>query len=465
MDFETFDRDEATAAESDLPTTAPVTAPARDAWTSPLWGSPDTVGGYWPDPTFTSALPRFDAPVAAPPRRRSNRILASVAVLIAAVLVGAGVVRALPHDSTAPIASPPSVSAPADPTPSTPSTDPGRGLLPGQGQSGDQLPGQRETPSSNATSPAEQAAIAAVAPSIVNITTTLGYDGSEAAGTGEVLTTDGIILTNHHVIAGATSIRVAVAGTTTTYTADVIGYDASHDIGVIKLRDASSLTLTPMGDSTSVREGDPVIGLGNAGGLGGKPIAAAGTVTGLDKQITALDSANGGSEQLSGLIETDAAIAPGDSGGSLINSDGKVIGIITAGSVSTSGRTTTTTDGYAIPINEALALAQDIRDGTKTSTNHLGQSAFLGITVAGSTTGSRSGVTVNSVVDGSAAADVGLTAGDRITAIDGSSVTNNTSLRASIAPHHPGDTVSITWVNANGKTLTHDLTFGSGPVG
>jgi S1-C subfamily serine protease len=186
-------------------------------------------------------------------------------------------------------------------------------------------------------------------------------------------------------------------------------------------------------------------------------------VTGLGKSITATDAENGTAEELKGLIETDAAIAPGDSGGALVSNDGKVIGIITAGSQSNAGGRTRTTDGYAIPINDAMAIAQDIRDGKASSTVHIGASAFLGISVASSGT-TRVGVTIAKVVSGSAAEAAGLKAGDTITALDGATVTTNASLRAAISPHHPGDTASITWTDTSGKSHTHDVTFGSGPV-
>jgi S1-C subfamily serine protease len=277
------------------------------------------------------------------------------------------------------------------------------------------------------------------------------------------MTEDGYVLTNHHVIAGSTAIKVAVAGTTKSYDADVVGYDASRDIAVIKLRNASGMKPAPFGDSSTVRVGDTVTGMGNAGGANGKPIVAVGKVTGLDKSITAMNSENGTSEQLEGLIETDAQIQPGDSGGSLVSSDAKIIGIITAGSVSTSPTgMSQTTDGYAIPVNEALAIAQDIRDGKASDTVHIGASAFLGIKVA-STTGSN-GVAVSGVVPGSAAAKAGITAGSTITKIDGSRITDNASLRALIAPHHPGDTVTISWTTADGKSRSAKVTFGNGPV-
>ena len=450
-------------AASPAGTAAPV-APAPDPWTSPLWGHRDTVGGYWgaPDPADRLDLDG-PTPTAAPRRAVSRGLVAGVAALIVALLVGVGVIRALPTGSDAPVATPPSVSAPADPQQPgqiDPGQDPLQGLLPGQDQ-----PSAGSGTQGGSTSTADPAVVAAVSPGLVNITTAIGYDGNQAAGTGVVLTQDGIVLTNHHVVAGSTSIRVAVAGTTRTYSADVLGYDASHDIAVIKLRGASGMTTAPLGDSSTVKVGDRVVGLGNAGGLGGKPVVAAGSVTGLARSITAMDSENGTSEELHGLIETDASIQPGDSGGALASSEGKVIGIITAGSVGTSttrNGAQATTDGYAIPINSALAIAQDIRDGKASSTVHIGASAFLGIQVASSPTGT--GIVVSGVVAGSAAERAGITAGSMITALDGSAVSTNPQLRALIAPHHPGDTVSISWITAAGQSRTANVTFGSGPV-
>jgi S1-C subfamily serine protease len=461
----------------------PTAAPPQDAWNSPLWARPDTVGGYWPEEPVLDAPATHAAPA---PARDGRRTALAVAALVTAVLVGIGILKALPHDDDA-VAAPstsPSASAPATPgaapsqSPST-GTQPGdqlpAGQQPGDQQPGDSLPslpaipglpgsgpGDPGTSQGSSATTAHPDAVAKVAPGLVNITTTVGYDGAEAAGTGVVLTSDGVVLTNHHVIAGSTSIKVAVAGTTTSYTADVVGYDATHDIAVIKLRNASGMTTAPLGDSSSVKVGDQVIGLGNAGGKGGKPIPADGSVTGLDKSITAMDSENGTSEDLTGLIETDAAIQPGDSGGALVSTEGKVVGIITAGSTS-GGRTTGATDGYAVPINQALKIAQDIRDGKASSTIHIGESAFLGIQVAGSA-GSANGVRVSGTVAGSAAAKAGIKAGDRITALDGQAVTTNASLRALIAPHHPGDTVRIAWVDASGASRSADITFGSGPV-
>src|SRR5215831_7652968 len=205
-----------------------------------------------------------------------------------------------------------------------------------------------------------------VSPGLVDVTSTLGYAGATAAGTGIVLTSNGEVLTNNHVINGATSVKVTDIGNGKTYQATVVGYDASHDIAVLQLSGASGLTTTT-GDSSTVRVGDSVVGIGNAGGKGGTPSVAAGTVTALNQSITASDEGSSSSERLSGLIETNADIQAGDSGGPLVNSHGQVIGVDTAASSGSGGSSDpfggfgdngssnsgqqTTTQAFAIPIN------------------------------------------------------------------------------------------------------------------
>ena len=471
------------------PAGPPVGPPVHDVWNSPLWANPDTVAGVWASSTTTE--PTYEQFYDATPVVKKSRILPVVAGVMAAALIGIGAMQALGRtddgrsvaaDSpssapSAPVAPNPSQSLPSqtdpnaqdpnaqdpnaqDPNAQDPNGLPGIGGLPGvDPNSGSFGSGAQDDPSAAAHT-------TAVDKGLVNIQSTIGYDGSAAAGTGVVLTSDGIVLTNHHVIAGATSLSVEVAGTTTNYAADVLGYDATHDIGVIKLRNASGLATAPLGDSNTVKIGDEVVGTGNAGGGNGAPIHAAGKVTGLGKSITAMDSANGASEQLTNLIETDANIQPGDSGGALASND-TVIGIVTAGSTSNSDAGSSGTDGFAIPINDALSIANDIRAGRASSTIHIGQSAFLGISVqASSFAGAgNDGVSVARVIPNSAASKAGLVAGDVITGIGGAAVTDNTSLRDLIAPHHPGDTVSLTWTDVRGTSHTHDVTFGSGPVG
>ena len=171
-----------------------------------------------------------------------------------------------------------------------------------------------------------------VDPGLVDVKATLGYQQATSLGTGIVLTSNGEILTNNHVINGATAVSVTDIGNGKTYKATVVGYDESHDIAVLQLSGASGLTTATTGDSSTVGVGNSVVALGNAGGAGGTPSVAAGAVTALNQSITASDESSGSSEQLTGLIETNADIQAGDSGGPLVNSHGQVIGMDTAAS-------------------------------------------------------------------------------------------------------------------------------------
>ena len=232
-------------------------------------------------------------------------------------------------------------------------------------------------------------------PALVDVVSTEVDQGAVAAGTGIVLTSDGTVLTNNHVIRGATSIKVTDVGNGRTYTAKVVGYDASQDVAVIQLQNASGLTTANLGDSSSVQTGDSVTALGNAGGKGGTPSVATGTVTALNQGITASDEGSGSnSEQLTGLIETNADIQPGDSGGALVNSYGQVIGMNTAASSGTQFQSQSgqaAVQAYAIPIDHAESIAKQIEAGQGSSTVHIGATAFLGIETDGSSSGSSSG--------------------------------------------------------------------------
>src|SRR5208282_986841 len=222
-----------------------------------------------------------------------------------------------------------------------------------------------------------------VDPGLVDVVSTLGDEQATAAGTGIVLTSNGEILTNNHVIDGATSIKVTDVGNGRTYTATVVGYDATQDVAVIQLQNASGLTIASLGNSSTVQAGNSVTALGNAEGKGGTPSVATGSVTALNQSITASDELSSVSEQLTGLIETNAPIQPGDSGGSLVNSYGQVIGMDTAASSSdqSAGQSATATQAFAIPINEALSIAQQIESGTTTADVHIGATAFLGLEI------------------------------------------------------------------------------------
>ena len=343
-----------------------------------------------------------------------------------------------------------------------------------------------------------------VDPSLVDVVSTLGDQGASAAGTGIVLTSNGTVLTNNHVIRGATSIKVTDVGNGRTYTAKVVGYDASKDVAVIQLQNASGLTTANLGDSSSVQSGDAVTALGNAGGKGGTPSVATGAVTALNQGITASDEGSGvNSEQLTGLIETNANIQPGDSGGALVNSFGQVIGMNTAASSGTqfqseSGQSAA--QAYAIPIDNAETIAKQVEAGQGSSTVHIGATAFLGIETDGSNSGSGSGsgsgdsggfggfggfgggfggqgdgsgstgsgtsngVTIAGALSGSAAANAGLTAGDTITAVSGQAVSSASDIQQALVKYHPGDKISVSWVDQNGQSQTATVTLASGPA-
>ena len=232
-------------------------------------------------------------------------------------------------------------------------------------------------------------------PGLVDVVTTLGYQHAKAAGTGLVLTSSGEVLTNNHVINGATSIAVTDVGNHHTYRAKVVGYDRSHDVAVLQLQNASRLQTVNLGKSSSAAVGQKVVALGNAGGKGGTPSVAVGTITGLNASITASDEGSGTSEQLSGLIHHNAAIQPGDSGGALVDTAGQVIGINTAASSGfhLQSQTTQTTQAFAIPITQALSIADQIEAGHSSATVHIGSSAFLGVGIS-STGSAQSGATV-----------------------------------------------------------------------
>jgi len=308
----------------------------------------------------------------------------------------------------------------------------------------------------------DPASVAAkVSPALVDINTSLSYQHDQAAGTGIVLTSDGVVLTNNHVISGATSISATDVGNGKTYPADVVGYDRTHDIAVIKLRGASDLQKAEIGNSDKVSIGDGVVGLGNAGGVGGPPSSAEGTVTGLNRSITASDEGNGTTEQLMGLIETNANIQPGDSGGALVNSSGQVVGMDTAASAGFSFQTQGN-QGFAIPINQAMSIAGQIRSGQESSTVHIGPTAFLGVLV--DTRASSQGATLSGVVPSGPAAQAGLQSGDTIVSLGGKNVDSPNTLTALVGQYHPGQSVAIGWLDASGQNHQASITLANGPA-
>jgi len=321
-------------------------------------------------------------------------------------------------------------------------------------------PGSATTPTTPTTP--TTAATASEAAGVVTIVSEIGFGAGEAAGTGIVLRSDGLILTNNHVIAGSTRTVVTDESTGRSYEAEVVGTDAVHDVAVLQLVGASGLTTAALDTDDDVMIGDAVASIGNAGGTGDL-VTAAGTVADLDQSITVRDERTGAARALAGLIEVDADVVPGDSGGPLIDDEGEVVGIVTAASEGASAVT-----GFAIPLTDALAIARQIESGQASGTVVIGVPAFLGVELAGtSATGgapTTAGAVVGGVVPGTGAAEAGLAAGDVITAVDGAAVSDPASLSAAVAAHAPGDEVTLTVVDAAGTSTQVTVTLTSGPA-
>jgi S1-C subfamily serine protease len=310
-------------------------------------------------------------------------------------------------------------------------------------------------------------------PALVDIDTVLGYAQEEAAGTGMVLNSDGLVLTNNHVIEGSTQIQATDIGNGQTYKAKVVGYDRSHDVALIQLENASGLQAIQLGSSSSAMAGQKVVAIGNAEGRGGTPSVVTGQILSLNNSITASDASAGTSEKLTGLIKHNAPIQPGDSGGPLVNTAGQVIGIDTAASTSDfefQGGTSQT-QGFAIPINEALGIARQIEASDASAQVHIGATGFVGVEIAPAQQYTEEGVPQNAgalvagTINGSPGERSGLVKGDVITSVNGQKVTSALTLQLQLQQHHPGDKVVIGWTEANGKKQTATVTLTTGPAG
>ncbi len=288
--------------------------------------------------------------------------------------------------------------------------------------------------------------------SIVNITTRLSSGGA-AAGTGVVISSDGLVLTNNHVIADTAQLRVENSANGSMHSAKVLGYSVTADVALIKIEGVSGLTAAPIGDASNLAIDDAVVGLGNAGGNGGEPSIAPGRVTALDQRIVASDT-DGSSETLEGLIQIDAGIQPGDSGGPLADASGRVVGIDVAASrddprFSFSGGSSG--EAYAIPIQKALTVARRITSGAGGDGIHIGATrGVLGIGVEDSRLSEGSGALVQRVGRGTPADDAGISGDDLITSIDGKDVSSASDLTRVMAPYSAGDRVRVTWTDDSG---------------
>ena len=432
-----------------------------------------------------------------PPRRRRFGAFSYVLVALAAGALGAGTVVALYHPASnnSASASPSSSAAPPSAMPSTAVPQPSN--------------------ASPGSSSSDQAIESKVEPGLVIISTQLQYQSDEAFATGMVINSDGLVLTNNHVIEDSTSIKADDLGNGRTYTAKVVGYDVTGDVALIQLQDASGLHTVPLGDSSTVKTGDSVLAMGNAEGQG-EIVPAPGQVTNLDQTITAEDE--GGtitSETLHGMIEDNANIVEGDSGGPLANSAGQVIGMDTAGSQGGGfGVQQQATNGYAIPIDTALSVARQIAAGDASSTLIIGYPPFMGVFIAQGSDSSpqgqaqsqsqgnfggggnfggfggsgnagngtqgcfnnnqdvgvpanianvSSGTLILGVICGGPAQAAGMTAGSVITAVNGQTIGAPDDLTSVVSKYRPGSTISVTWVSPSGGRTTSSLKLTDGP--
>ncbi|MDX6729540.1 MAG: hypothetical protein QOK49_4345 [Baekduia sp.] len=318
----------------------------------------------------------------------------------------------------------------------------------------------RSTPATGRQGARAAVAMTAVDGGVVDVTSKLGEPGASAAGTGIVVTPQGGVLTNNHVIRGATDIRVTVAGGAE-YPARVLGTNAREDVALLQVVGAPGLTPSAFGDSTTLAVGQPVSAIGNAGGVGGAPSVATGTITRLHRSVTVTDDNALHPEHLHDLIQTDANIQPGDSGGPLVDGANQVIGMDTAATVAPPGDQGPP-EGFAIPINRALDVVHQIEAGTSSADVHIGPAATLGVEVF---PGDHAGhaVLVTRVASGSPAQTAGLASGDLITSLDGKAVRSSAALTGRIQRHHPGDVVRVRWVDAAGASSAATVQLADGP--
>jgi S1-C subfamily serine protease len=458
-----------------------IDAPAPAAETEPAAATLPGGGHMWPPPppgTDTGWAGRVSGwgppPAPAPPRkRRGLPVVLAAGLIAAAAAAGVGIghtVWGSPSIKAASSTTVPSGGSGANSGGASPYVQNPYGQDPfGNGESplGNGGSGSTGSGSTGAGGPSDVSSIAGkIDGALVDINVKFNYQSSGGAGTGIVLTSNGEILTNNHVVDGATSISVTDVGNGNTYSATVVGYDPVHDIAVLQLQNASGLQTARLADSAKVAVGDQVVAVGNAGGQGGTPSAAGGAVTAINQAITASDELTGTSEQLTNLIQTNADVQSGDSGGALVNSQGQVVGMDTASNSNYS--LTSSTQGFAIPINQAIATVNAIEAGQGSSDVHVGATAFLGVLLSSGNSGAFGGSTaqgaqISSVVSGGPAAAAGLTQGDTITSFDNHTVTSLSTISKALITHHPGDRVQIGWVDSSGQSHTATVTLASGP--
>ena len=285
-----------------------------------------------------------------------------------------------------------------------------------------------------------------VGPSVVTVSADLEQGGVEAGsiGTGVIVTPDGQIVTNAHVISGATAIRVRLAGETEPREATLLAADPGNDLALLQI-EGDSFPAATFADPGSVHLGDEVVAIGFALDLDGDPSVTLGIVSALDRTITTEAGA------LDGLIQSDAAISSGNSGGPLVNATGEVVGINTA--VARSSATTAASNiGFAIASGEVLPVLDALR---ASSAGNAREEGYLGVGLEDRVDGGQ-GAVVNEVQPDTPAADAGIEVGDIVLAVDGVAVDGTAGLIAAIRDRAPGDQLTIELLR-DGEPLQFDV--------
>ncbi len=447
----------------------PYAAPGPYAPPGPYASAPYT----WPPAPPVAPAPEAMAPT--PNKaRRGLAVVAALALVLASAGVGAGVAMAVHNGDSTHTFSANGGTLPANNGSNNNGSSGNNGgftipnggglTIPGFGNGNGNSGGTGNT--NPGTGSLDVNSIASkVDPALVNINTTLSQ--GRAAGTGMLISSTGEILTNNHVIADATSIKVTIGGVGDTHNAKVVGYDVTEDVALIQITDnVSNLPTVVFGEPSKVQIGDPVVAIGNALGQGGTPKASQGQVTALNQQVTAGDE-NGSQETLHGMIQINAPIQPGDSGGALVDASGKIIGMNTAaaGSGGQFNNSQGSNVGFAIPIDNAVNIVSQIRTGNDTDKIHIGDRAMLGVSaqpVDGSSA-ATSGALVVGVQDGTGAAAAGLKQNDVIVSVNGKAIADDGALRETLSHLHPGDTVDVGWVDSAGTHHDASIKLVVGP--
>jgi S1-C subfamily serine protease len=450
----------------------------QQGYGQPGYGQPG-YGGYGQQPGYGQYpwAGGYGSPPP-PPRSGFGRTLAYVAVAVLAAAAGAGAAVALNHTNSSNASSSSPLNGNGNGSDSNPFGN--ANPLPSSGTGNGSNSGNSGGTNTGSGSLNASALAAKVDPGIVDVDSNLKYSDATAQGTGMVISSSGLVLTNNHVIDESTSVSATLVSSGQKYSAKVIGYDSTDDVALLQLVGASNLKTVALSDSTKAKVGEAVLALGNAGGRGGLPSTAQGTIQALNQSIQASDSGAGTTEKLHGMIETNTPIEQGDSGGPLVNGSGQVVGMDTAANSSSSGfgGSSAATTGFAIPINTAIAIANNINAGKASSTVHIGLAGFMGVNVADASSPSEcssggdgfggfggfssptsSGALICQVYPNSPAASAGLASGDVITSVNGAAISSADGLTNETAGSHAGDQFAMTYVDQYGTKHSATVTL------